>query len=71
MANHNADWTPGVHVCFGSLDFVVTTEGELVRVLVPQTPPATSLDAIIEALRELQLSAPEACAPRRRPAPRL
>jgi hypothetical protein len=30
MASHDIDWTPGAHMCFGSLDFVVTMEGELV-----------------------------------------
>ena len=49
---------------FGDLDFIVTTVGELV-----QAPDAvqplhfTGLDAIAEALEELQLHAPEARAP--------
>jgi hypothetical protein len=47
-------------VRFGSLDFIVTNEGELVRALAPQTPPTTSFDVIVGALQELQLSAPEA-----------
>jgi hypothetical protein len=36
-------------VHFGSLDFIITTEGELVRALAPQPPPATGLDAIVKA----------------------
>jgi hypothetical protein len=65
MASHDANWTPGAHVRFGSLDFIVTNEGELVRALAPQTPPATSLDVIVGALQELQLSALEARASER------
>jgi hypothetical protein len=37
-------------VRFGSLDFIVATEGELVRALAPQPPLANGLDAIVEAL---------------------
>jgi hypothetical protein len=36
-------------VHFGSLDFIITTEEELVRALAPQPPPATGLDAIVKA----------------------
>jgi hypothetical protein len=64
MASHDIDWTPGAHVRFGSLDFIVTTEGELVRAPAPQPPPTTGLDVIVRALKELQLSAPEARAPK-------
>jgi hypothetical protein len=54
MASHGIDWTPGAHVCFGSLDFIITMEGKLVQALAPiQPPPPTSLDAIVEALEEL------------------
>jgi hypothetical protein len=43
MASHGIDWTPSVHVRFGSLDFIVTMEGELVRAILPvQSPPPTS-----------------------------
>jgi hypothetical protein len=52
-------------VCFESLDFIVTTEGELARAPTPQAPRATSLDAVIRALEELCLGALEACAPER------
>ena len=31
MANHNVSWVLGAHVCFGSLDFIITVGGELVR----------------------------------------
>jgi hypothetical protein len=30
MASHGIDWTPGAHVRFRSLDFIITIEGELV-----------------------------------------
>jgi hypothetical protein len=50
-------------VHFGSLDFIITMEGDSVRAIVPtQLPSPTSLDAIVEALKELQLSALGACA---------
>jgi hypothetical protein len=45
-------------VHFGSLDLIITTEGDSVWAIVPtQLPSPTSLDAIVEALGELQLSA--------------
>ena len=50
---------------FGRLDFIVITEGELVRPPIAVQPlHFTGLDAITEALEELQLHAPEARAPR-------
>jgi hypothetical protein len=64
MASHDINWTLGAHMCFESLDFIVTMEGELVQALMPvQPPPPTGLDAIIEALEELQLNNLEAQAP--------
>ena len=46
---------------FGDLDFIVTTEGELVMAPATVRPlPSTGLDAITEALEELQLHALEA-----------
>ena len=54
-----------MHVLFGNLDFIVTTEGELVRPPITVQPlHFTSTDAIAEALEELQLHAMEAYAPR-------
>ena len=54
-----------MHVHFGNLNFIVTTEGELAQVPVAVQPlQSASLDAITEALEELQLHAPEARAPR-------
>ena len=65
MASHNLSWVPGVHVCFGDLDFIITTEGELVMAPVAVRPlHSTSLDAIVEVLKELQLHASEAHAPK-------
>jgi hypothetical protein len=58
MASHDIDWPPGVHVCFGSLDFIITMEGKLVQAIAPvQSPLPTGLNAIVEALEELQLNA--------------
>ena len=52
------------HVRFGDLDFIVTTEGELAMAPAAVRPlHSAGLDAIAEALEELQLHAPEACAP--------
>jgi hypothetical protein len=44
MASHGISWVLGAHMCYGSLDFVVTTEGELVRALAPKIllPPAST-----------------------------
>ena len=65
MASHSVSWVLGTHVRFGNLDFIVTTEGELAQVPVTVQPlHSTGLDAITEALKELQLYAPEAHAPR-------
>ena len=64
MANRNISWVPGTHVCLGDLDFTVMMEGELVRVpVIVQPLHSTGLDAIVEALEELQLHAPEAHIP--------
>ena len=50
---------------FGNLDFIVTTEGELAQAPTTVQPfHSTGLDAIAEALEELQLHVPEARAPR-------
>ena len=65
MASHDISWVPGTHVRFEDLDFIITVEGELARAPVIIQPfHSTSLDAIAEALEELQLHAPEARAPR-------
>ena len=51
-------------MCFGNLDFTISTEGELEQVPAAIQPlHSTGLDAIAEALEELQLHAPEARAP--------
>ena len=64
MASCNVSWVPGAHVRFGSLDFIVMTEGELARSPIAVQPlHFTSLDAIAEALEELELHAPGAHAP--------
>ena len=64
MANHGVSWVLGTHVCFGNLDFIVTMEGEFGQAPAAIQPlhPA-GLDAIAEALKELQLHAPEAHTP--------
>jgi len=49
---------------FGDMDFIFTTEGELALAPAAIQPlQSTSLDAIAEALEELQLHASEAHAP--------
>ena len=54
MACHGVSWVPGAHVRFESLDFFVSTEGELARASAPiQLLRSTSLDATVEALKEL------------------
>ena len=70
MASHGVSWVPGVHVRFRSLDFFVTAEGELAWAPAPvQLLRSTSLDATVKALKELQLHAPAAHAPREKLAP--
>ena len=65
MASHGVSWVLRVHVCFGNLDFIVTMEGELAQAPTTVQPlHSTGLDAIAEALEELQLHAREARAPR-------
>ena len=65
MASHDVSWVLGVHVRFGNLDFIVSIERELARVPTAVQPlHSAGLDAIIEALEELQLHIPKACAPR-------
>ena len=65
MANRNVSRVPGVHLRLGDPNFIVTTEGELVRAPATVQPlHSAGLNAIAEALEELQLHAPEAHAPR-------
>ena len=64
MASQGISWAPSTHVRFGNLDFIVTTEVELVRTpVVVQPLHSTGLDAIAEVLEELQLHTPKAYAP--------
>ena len=50
-----------MHIYFGDLDFIIMMEGELAMASAAVQPlPSTGLDAIVEALEELQLHAPEA-----------
>ena len=45
MANRNVSWVPGAHVRFGSLDFIITVGGELVRAHTAiQSLPSIGLD---------------------------
>ena len=61
MASHGVSWIPGAHVRFENLDFIITTEGELAQVPTAIQPlHSAGLDAIADALEELQLHAPEA-----------
>ena len=65
MASHNLSWVPGTHMRFGDLDFIITTEEELVMApAAVQSLHSTRLDTITEALEELQLHTLEAHAPR-------
>ena len=64
MASHGVSWVPGAHMRFENLDFIVTTEGGLAQALVAVQPlHSAGLDAIAEALEELQLHTLEARAP--------
>jgi hypothetical protein len=65
MADRNVSWVPSAHVRFGSLDFVITSEVELARVLAPQSPPDSSLKAVVKVVEKLQLNPPEARTPER------
>jgi hypothetical protein len=58
MASHDMIWVPGAHVCFGNLNFFITTEGELAQAPAPVQPlHSASIDTVIKALEELQLHA--------------
>ena len=58
MASYNVSWVPGAHVRFRDLDFIVTMEEELMQAPVAVQPlHSAGLDAIVEALEELQLYA--------------
>ena len=64
MASLDISWVLGMHVHFENLDFIVKMEGELVQAPTAVQPlHSTGLDAIIEALEELQLHTPEARVP--------
>jgi len=54
MASHGVSWVLGAHVRFGNLDFIIMTEGELVRApVIVQPLHSTCLNMIAEALEEL------------------
>ena len=54
MASHNVSWVLGMHMRFGNLDFIVTTEGELVRApVIVRHLHFASLNAIAEVLEEI------------------
>ena len=54
MASHDISWVLGTHMRFGDLDFIATTEGELVRApAAVQTLHFSSLNMITKALEEL------------------
>ena len=58
MASHGVNWVLRSHVRFEDLDFIITTEGELAQAPAAIQPlHSTGLDAIAEALEELQLHA--------------
>ena len=64
MASHGVSWVQSAHVCFGSLDFIITMEGELAQAPAAVQPlHSAGLDAIVEALEELELHAPGAHTP--------
>ena len=61
MASHDLSWVLGAHMRFGDLDFIIMVEGELAMAPTAIRPlHPTGLDAITEALEELQLRASEA-----------
>jgi hypothetical protein len=61
MASHGVSWTLGAHMRFGSLDFFITTEGELARAPTPIQPlRSAGLDTVVKALEELRLHSPKA-----------
>jgi hypothetical protein len=65
MASHGMSWTLGAHAHLGSLDFLVTTDESMARAPTPVRPPRSDcIDAVIEALKKLQLHALEALVPR-------
>ena len=38
MASHGVSWVPGMHVCFGNLDFIITMEGGLAQAHAADQP---------------------------------
>ena len=54
MASHGISWVPGTHVRSGSLDFIITMEGELAQVPTAAQPLySAGLNTIVEVLEEL------------------
>ena len=65
IASHDISWVLGAHVCFGSLDFIITVGGELALAHAAIQPlPSIGLDTVNEVVEELQLNASRAHAPR-------
>ena len=53
MSGHDAIWAPETTIHFGSLDFVVNSEGVMTRALVAQSPSAKDLADITKAFDDL------------------
>ena len=53
MASHGVSWVPSVHVRFGDLDFIITTQGELAQAPATVQPlHSADLDAIADVLED-------------------
>ena len=64
MASRNVSWVLDVHMRFEDLDFIVMMKGELAMTPATVRPlHFAGLDAIAEALEELQLHTSEAYTP--------
>jgi hypothetical protein len=60
MTDRNVGSALNARMCFGSLDFIIAMEGDLVREPVPVLPsPATGLNTVVKAFEELHLHSSE------------
>lgn len=59
MVGHDVVWALGTTIRFGSLDFVLKNEGEMVRALEARPPPLESLSTVTDALKYLCLVSQE------------
>jgi hypothetical protein len=52
VARGNASLTQGSHICFGSLEFIITGEGDDLDLIPPTNKPANFPEPVVDLQRQ-------------------